>query len=142
MEDAFDNFIKSLTDHELAIYIGYQYPSFLSYSKKKILKEIIYRSLSKDQLKNYFQTKLSYDNKAKFCERCGSNKFIEDIDVRHKRGRYFSSDVEIKTMRCRLCNHNPSKAPAKNIFDRIKRLIFDSNKSEETLKVYDWGDFS
>ena len=113
MEDIFTVFIESLTDHELAIYIGYQYPSFLGYSKEKVKREIGKRKLSKEQLRNYFNTKLSYNEKGIFCERCGSNKFFSDIDIEHHSRKYSSYDLEVNTKRCRLCNYNPSKAPAR-----------------------------
>jgi hypothetical protein len=139
MGNKFDTFIKSLSDHELAIYIDYQYSSCLSYSKELLKKEIIRRNLSKDKLKYYINTKLSYDGQGPFCERCGSNIFFDEIDV-EQRGFKYSYLVEIHTSRCRLCNYNPSKAPAKNIFERIKRIFSDKNKTEKTLKKSNWFD--
>ncbi len=142
MEDVFNNFIKGLTDHELAVYIGYQYQSFLPYAKKKIKREVESRKLTKEQLEDYYKTKLIYRSGDNFCERCGSNKFIADIDIEHRPDDESSSyDLEVTTLRCRLCNFNPSKVFPKNIFDRIKRLFYDPNRSTKIVKYYDWDTF-
>ncbi|MCU4158411.1 hypothetical protein J1N10_20735 [Carboxylicivirga sp. A043] len=141
MADVFNTFIKGLTDHELAIYTGYQYQSLLAYSKEELKKEIAHRSMSKEQLASYFKTKLSYEKESKSCERCGSNKFFSDIDIEHHGSKYSSYDIEVQTMRCRICNYNPSKVPPKNFYEWVKRLFIDKNKTERIVKHYDWADF-
>ncbi len=143
MEDVFNNFIKGLTDHELAVYIGYQYQSLLPYAKKKIKLEVERRKLTKQELEKYYQTKLSYSKGEKFCEICGSNKFISDVDIEHHSTRESSSyDLEVTTMRCRLCNYNPSKVNPKSMLERIKRLFYDPNSSSKVVKYYDWDTFN
>ena len=142
MGNRFNSFIKSLTDHELAIYIGYQSESFLAHSKEQIKQEIKDRNLTKEELEKYFKTKLSYnEDNINICERCGSNKFFEDIDIEHQNSNYTTYIIEVKTSRCRLCNYNPSKAREKNFFKRIKRFfVVDQNKKSRVIKSYDWFD--
>lgn len=138
MNDNLNALIKSLSDHEFAVFIGHQNEGMLPYAKKKILAEIELRSLTKSQMENYFNTRLVYQNEGPFCEKCGSNKFFEDIDLEYQNGDHFTHEIDVRTNRCRLCNFNPSKAEEKNIFKRIKRYFFDPNKIEKTIKSYDW----
>ncbi len=85
MENTFKSFIKNLTDHELSIFIGYQYPGLLSYSKDLIKNEIASRNLSREKINSLMKCRLTYDKVVKYCERCGSNKFIVDSDIEHHR---------------------------------------------------------
>ncbi len=140
MSDKFSSFVQDLTDHEFGIYVGYQYESFLPYAKEIVLKEVERRKLTEIQLNQFTHAKLDRANGVFYCERCGSNKFINDIDIEHTNGEYASAEIEITTKRCRLCNHNPSKTVEKNIFKRIKRYFFDDNKTEKTLRTYYWMD--
>lgn len=144
MKSKFELFLESLNDHELAIYLGYQYESLLNHSREIIKKEIALRGLSKKQFEESLNTKLSYFDGIDIvhCERCGSNKFFEDIDTEYENGRYTTNVYEVKTKRCRLCNLNPSKEPPKNIVKRIKWYLFDKNNSKNAtfIKTLDWFD--
>jgi hypothetical protein len=144
MKSKFELLLKSLNDHELAIYIGYQYGSLLNHAREILKNEIALRGLSKKHLEELLNIKLSYldgiDNAN--CERCGSNKFFEDIDTEYKTVRYTTNVYEVKTKRCRLCNLNPSKEPPKNFVKRIKWYLFDKNNSKNVtfIKTLDWFD--
>ena len=139
MESKFESFLKSLTDHELAIYVGYQNESFLKYSKEIVKTEINFRHLTKEQLDEYLNAQLSHNDDELFCQQCGSNRFIKDKDIEHGGGTYLSTETEVTTNRCRLCNYNPSKSTTKSLLKRIKELFTgDPNKTEKTIRTYDW----
>jgi hypothetical protein len=144
MKSKFEQFLESLDDHELSIYIGYQYESLLNHSREILKNEIALRGLSKKRLEELLNTKFSYLNgiESARCERCGSNKFFEDIDTEYGNGKYTTNVYEVKTKRCRLCNLNPSKDPPKNIVKRIKWYLFDKNNSKKVtfIKTLDWFD--
>jgi len=143
MKGSFKSFIRSLNDHELAVYLSHQGESLLSYSKEIVKNEIELRQLTRKQLDEYRHERLTYIEPGPFCEKCGSNKHFIDKEKKIKGGQYKISEVEVQTMRCRLCYYNPSTAPEKNIFKRIKRFFFDKNKVEKVVKTYDWlDDFS
>ncbi len=132
----FDNFIANLSDHELSIFIGYQYNAFLENSREKINKEIIKRNLSAQNLEHLFKKKINTESKdkSKNCPRCGSNKLFLEIDYEEKaKIHYVRAEVAIETNRCRLCGFNPDKETPKNIFERVKR-IFKNNKTERFIK--------
>ena len=139
MGNRFNIFIQNLSDHELAIYVGYQSDSLLDYSREIVKNEINSRQLTKKQLDDYLNNKLTHNEDELYCQQCGSNNIIQDKDIEHTGGTHISIDIEITTNRCRICNFNPSKSPEKNILKRIQ-LFFtgDSNKSERTIKTYDW----
>ena len=139
MGERFNTYINSLSNHELAIYIGYQYESLLKGSKKRVDEEIEERSLSKEDLKKLFDKQLNNEKSETFCSRCGSNRLFTDVDVEFKNSNYFTSEIEVTTKRCRLCNFNPSKSSNKNLISRIKQFFTgDPNKTEKKIKTYDW----
>jgi transposase-like protein len=134
----FEKFYGNLTDHELAIFVGYQYDGFLEKSKEKIAEEIRVRNLSSEELETFYNKKLNIglEEGLKKCPRCGSEKLIIETDYNEKPITEFSSvEVAIDTYRCRLCGFNPDKETYKNIFDRIKR-IFRNNRSK---RIINWN---
>lgn len=134
----FENFISSLTDHELAIFVGYRYQGFLASSKEKILAEIKKRKLSSDQLEAYFTTKLESESAKNLnsCPRCGSNQLFVETDYQEKPVSDLSSvEIAIDTFRCRLCGFNPDKDTPKNFFDRLKRKI----KNNKHKRIINWN---
>ncbi len=140
MGDKLNSFLKELSDHELAIFGAFQYDGLLPDSRKNLQAEIDSRSLTKIQLEKYISTKLETNYLENTCERCGSNKFIQDVDIEHSGGNYGSAEVEVTTNRCRICGYNPSKALEKNVFKRIKRFFIDPNKTSEVVTSYYWLD--
>ena len=139
MGERLETFITSLNDHEFAVYIGYQYESLLQKSQERVGKEIEDRSLSKNQLERLYNKQLEHTETEHFCERCGSNKFFNDIDIEFQNSDHFTSEIEVKTKRCRICNHNPSKAADRSLLDKIKKFFLgDPNKIERKIKTYDW----
>ena len=77
-----DNFISSLTDHELAFFFMYRYSGFLDKSKEKIDAEIGKRNLSPEKLKSLANIKLNSGSVNEFitCQRCGSEKLFIETD--------------------------------------------------------------
>lgn len=139
MGERFDTFINSLSDHELAVYIGYQYESLLKGAKEQIDEEIEGRCLSKKQQKELFDEQLNNDESKSFCLRCGSNRFFNDVDIEFENSDHFTSEIEVITKRCRLCNYNPSKSSNRNLLSRIKQFFMgDPNKTKKKIKTYDW----
>lgn len=51
--------------------------------------------------------------------------------------KYLTTEVEIETKRCRLCNFNPAKEKPKNLKERIKQ-IFNKQKTERIIKLNTW----
>ena len=138
MQERFNTFIASLSDHEFAVFVGHRYEGLLKNKRERVKEEIGARNLTKIQLEKYFSTPLSYSGEAKLCEKCGSNKFFSEKDIEFRNSEHFVTEVEVKTNRCLLCYHNPSKDPEKNIFKRIRRYFVDDNKTYKNLKTYDW----
>ncbi len=121
-----DNFISSLSDHELAIFFGYRYDRFLDKSKEKIDKEIKKRNLSSEKLKSLLDTKLNNESikDIRNCPRCGSNKLFIETDYKEIPISEFSSaEVAMDSYRCRLCGYNANKQTPKNFLERIKRIF-------------------
>lgn len=144
MERKFETLIKNLTDHELAIYVGYQYENMLKHARASLKQEISERGLTKTQLEMFFKERLVYpDHEAqKCCERCGSNKFFDDIDTEYVNKKYTADVYEVKSSRCRLCNLNPSKEPPKNLLKRLRWALFDKGKAQsvtfiKTMDLFD-----
>lgn len=131
-----DNFLSSLSDHELAIFKGFRYHSFLQNSKEKITIEIKRRNLSSETLENFFGEKLNIDTKDKSvcCSLCGSDKLFIESNFEEKPISEFSSvEVAIDSVRCRLCGFNPSKTTPKSFTERLKKL-FQKNRSRRIVK--------
>lgn len=136
-----DAFLNSISDHELAIYVGYQHPSFLKHTKESVRQEIETRGLSKNQLELYYRTKLAdSENGLPRCARCGSNKFITDLDIERAGAKYGEYVMHVETNRCKLCHFNPSKVHEKNLWKRIKRFFFDPNKTTTNMGYQSWFD--
>lgn len=123
MGDKFNSFIESLNDHELAVYVGYQYEGLLNSSREKVKNEISSRNLTKTKLENYLNSKLKYIEEVKYCEKCGSNKFYKDIDIEYKNKKYSTTELEVQTNRCRLCNYNPSKVTEKKYIQTYQTIF-------------------
>lgn len=139
MGEKLESFIKSLTDHEFAVFLMYQSEGLLPHAQQIVKDEITDRQLTKTQIENYGNMRLSYNEDGEFCARCGSNKIFKETDIEFQNSNHFTREIEVSTYRCRLCNYNPSKALEKNIFKRIKLFfIGDPHKTKRTLKSYDW----
>ena len=135
----FNNFLSKLSDHELAIFFGYRYNSFMANSKEKIDNEIKKRNLSSEKLKSLLDTKLIIETRSenKSCARCGSHKLYIETDYKEIPISEFSSaEIAMDSYRCRLCGYNADKATPKNILDRIKRVFKKSRKN----RVNKWNE--
>ncbi|MBN2486069.1 MAG: hypothetical protein JXB34_08855 [Bacteroidales bacterium] len=137
-----EKFLLQLSDHELAIYIGYNFDSLMPGSREKVLHEANKRGLKREQLEKYFYLKLPISPELLesniICPRCGSEHIFVETDYEHRpAGRYSSVDVAVDTCRCRLCGYNPDKEVPKNIIMRIRR-IFKNNKRERVVKWDSW----
>ena len=127
-----DNFINSLSNHELAIFFEYRYNGFLKNSKEKIDTEINRRNLSPEQLKLLKDKKLIIDSseETKFCQRCGSDKLFVETDYKEIPVNEFSSaEIAVDSYRCRICGYNADKKAPDNFFERIIR-IFKKNGTQ------------
>lgn len=140
MGDKLNSFLKELSNHEIAIFGAFQYDGLMPKSKKSLQAEIDSRELTKEELESYVSSKLHSNDFKNTCERCGSTKFIQDIDIKHTGGEYSSAEIEVITNRCRICAYNPSKALEKNLFKRIKRFFIDPNKTSNIVTSYYWLD--
>lgn len=124
-----EDFISTLSDTELAIFIAYQYDGFIGSSKQMIKEAVLKRKLTPDKLAELYKKGLSkpIDNSLHFCPRCYSTKLYVETDHELRTVRYYSYEVAVDSLRCRLCGYNPDKRKPKNLFDAIK-LKFKSNK--------------
>lgn len=139
MGEKLESFIKSLSDHEFAVFLMYQSEGLLPYAQQIVKDEITKRQLTKTQIENYGNKPLSYNEEGKFCSRCGSNKIFKETDIEYQNSNHFTREIEVSTNRCRLCNYNSSKTLEKDLFNRIKLFfVGDPNKTKRTLKTYDW----
>lgn len=121
-----DNFISSLSDHELAIFIRYRSDGFLSNTKEKIDAEVKRRNLTLAQLELYANEKLNIksEGKKKRCPRCGSERLFEESNYTEIPFTEFSSlEIISNTNRCRLCGYNSDKANPKTFRERIIRFF-------------------
>ena len=134
-----DTFLESLSDHELAKFAGYRYDYFLSKSRQKIINETRKRKLDKEKLVDLFNKPFESEEQNEKCPRCGSSRlFVEtDYDVRAKRN-YSTVEVAIDTKRCQICNYNPLKRQAKNLFDRM-RIALKKKGNERITKWNFWN---
>ncbi len=136
--DKLELFLKSLSDHELALFIGYRYTEFLEDSRKKIKQEAKRRHLDKKTLLQLFETPLELFTLNDTCPRCGSDKLFTETNYDNiPKDRYGSKEVAIDTKRCQVCNYNPLKASPKNIFDRI-RIILKRKQNERVINWNHW----
>ncbi len=134
-----DNFISSLSDHELAIFFGYRYDSFLENSKKKIETEIRKRNLSSEKLKSLIDAKLINESikESISCPRCGSYKLFIETDYKEIPVSEFSSaEVAMDSHRCRLCGYNADKKTPKKFSEKIKRIF----KKNRTQRINKWNE--
>lgn len=130
--------IKNLSSHELAIFTHYQFDGLVRSSREILKQEIEQRKITKEQVDQYISIQLDKNGPGPFCERCGSDKLFSDIDTEYLNSQHFTTEIEVQTPRCRLCNFNPAKAAEKNIFKRIKRYLFGTYRTEKHLKTRDW----
>lgn len=138
MGEKFNSFIKSLSDHELAVYLKYQGDGLFPHAQQNVKDEIKFRHLTKVQLENLENTPLSYIEEGEFCTRCGSNKIFNETDIEYNNGNNFTREIEVSSPRCSLCNYNPSK-DEKNLFQKIKQFfVGNPNQSRRIVKTNDW----
>lgn len=133
-----EDFISKLTDTELAIFIAYQYDGFIGSSKQKLKDAVLKRGLTSEKLSELFNKGLSKpeDNSLHFCPRCYSIKLYVETDHELETVKYYSYEVAVDTLRCRLCGYNPNKQKTKNLFDAI-RIKFKGNKNVRIPKQDD-----
>ena len=141
MKSNLEEFLKDLSDHELAIFIAYRYKHFLTDSRRKIKNEITSRKLDNDILLKLFQKGLKIVDKVDHlhCPRCNSNRIFIEQDHEEKTRKYYSYEVILETNRCQLCGYNPSKRKPKNIFDAIKMKLGNSGNqrlAEPNEKIF------
>lgn len=120
----FENFITSLSDHELAIFVRFSYHGFLKKTKERIDKEIKKRKLSPEKLEKYSKEKLNktFTDELNKCIRCGSTKRITETNFWELPFNEFSSvEMAIDTNRCQLCGFNQEKSLSRDFFERINR---------------------
>ena len=102
-----EDFLKKMTDKELAFFLKFRYKEFMPYSKQKIQSELNKRSLSDIHL-----AKLTNHN-AKFelenCPRCGSNNFYSIKESELRATQYGGYEVEKTSKKCRICSYNAEK---------------------------------
>lgn len=117
-----ENFLASLSDVELAIFIAYRYEGFIGTSKQKIKDVVAGRNLTEERLEQLYRKGLpSPSNKSVYCcPRCNSTKLYVETDNELRTVRYSSYEVAVDTLRCRLCGYNPNKRSPKNLIDAIK----------------------
>jgi hypothetical protein len=105
-----EDFLRKLTDKELAFFSKFRCHEFMPESQQKIQSEIKSRSLSDlkiDELTNEVSpVELGY------CPRCGSKNFQEIIDTEFRSRGPGAYEVEIKTDKCRICSYNAQKDKA------------------------------
>lgn len=131
-----EEFITSLTDTELSIFIANQYDGLLGSSKQRLKDAVIKRNLSTDKLSELYQTGLTkpVDNTYHFCPRCYSTKLFIETDHEMRTVKYYSYEVAIDTLRCRLCGYNPVKSNCSTFSELIKH-VFKRNNTVRIPKV-------
>jgi hypothetical protein len=67
-----EEFISTLTDTELAIFIAYRYDGFIGSLKQKLKDAVIKRGLTADELSELYKKRLlkPYDSSQHYCPRC------------------------------------------------------------------------
>ena len=127
-----EDFLKSLSDTELAVFTGYRFEDFLERSQQTIIAEIQSRKLTKEKLRELFTKGLEArdKNSGSCCPRCHSMRFITEEDHDLRNGRYSSYEVIVETKRCQLCGYNPDKRKPKNFIDAIMMKI----RNKKTLR--------
>lgn len=121
-----NDFLSSLSGHELAIFFGYRYHTFLENSKRKIDDEIENRRLSSAQLSLLKDKKLicRSSKEIKCCPRCGADKlFVETDYTEMPVSEVSSAEIATDSYRCRLCGYNADKTTSNNFAERIKRMF-------------------
>lgn len=116
-----EEFISTITDTELAIFIAYQFDGFINSSKQKLRDEVLNRGLISDKLSDLYKKGLSKpaDKSIQFCPRCYSTKLFIETDHELRTVGHASYEVAVDTMRCRLCGYNPDKRKAENLLDAL-----------------------
>ena len=134
-----DNFIRGLSDHELAIFHGYRYENFLKASKVKIEEEIKKRKLSAEKLNLLLAAKLNKElsTEIRCCPRCNSEKLFIETDYKEIPVSEFSSaEVAVDSFRCRLCGFNAGKSRPKNLAEKLKRIY----KKTRIRRINKWNE--
>ena len=114
-----NDFIKKLTNIELAIFIFYRFKGFLSDSKEKIKDEVSKRNLSKEDLQKLFDKGIAKKSDRLNCPRCNSDKLFTEQDIEYVARRYSKGKVLVETTRCRLCGYNPGKSNKQTLFQKL-----------------------
>lgn len=115
-----EEFLKDLSNTELAIFYSYRYDDFIEYSRTKIDREIKSRRLSKEQIKYMFEKGLPVPDPDKYyCPRCHSTRAFEETDFVMDD----STDFSIKSFRCELCGYDADKDKPKGSINWLKKLL-------------------
>jgi len=133
---AFDNFINSLSNAELAIFIRYRYPGFLESSRQKIDSEVKKRKLSSEYLEILSNKKIDaeIESEINHCPRCGSTRlFVETDFVEKPISEVSSVEIGIESLRCRLCGYNPDKNTPKTLTEKVK-IFFWRGQNRRIVK--------
>lgn len=120
-KEKLEDFLKELTDKELAFFSKFHYHEFMPESQQKIQSEIKSRSLStlkvNELINEVSQVELGY------CPRCGSKNFQEIIDTEFRSRGYGAYEEEIKTEKCRICSYNAQKDKAISWRVRLNKFL-------------------
>lgn len=102
------NFLKTLTDFELAQFYKFRYNQFLPGSKDKILSELKERGMDINSLNSYRQNKRMKTESAQ-CPKCHSNKFYTASEVETIEFMRSTIEVDEYYKTCLVCLFSEEK---------------------------------
>lgn len=121
-----DVFLKSLSNHELVLFVHYRMDGFILDSKERILNELNHRNIHENQKMQFLERPIHKHkpDDTRFCTRCGSTRFDTETDYEYRMaGRYSTKKMALDTRRCQICGYNPEKEIPKSFFARLKKTF-------------------
>ncbi|WP_282122682.1 hypothetical protein [Algibacter mikhailovii] len=121
MKETLDDFLRNMTDMELAFFSKFRCKEFMPESQHIIQSEIKKRNITELNI-----AELTHDIgqvELENCPRCGSNKFQEIKDTELRATKYGGYEVEINSRKCRICSYNPQKDKPINWKVRLNKFL-------------------
>ncbi|WP_421823534.1 hypothetical protein [Flagellimonas oceanensis] len=116
-----EDFLKHLTDKELAFFYRFRSKEFMPNSRDKILSELNRRNLTETQIDE--MTEQAEQMSPGNCPRCGSSRLVEVKDTELRATKYGGYEVEINSRKCRICSYNAEKDQPINWKVRLDRFF-------------------
>ena len=120
-KEKLNDFLKKLTDKELAFFSKFRSKEFIPKSQYQIKSELKLRGLTDFNIINLIHDKsnLIEDN----CPRCNSYNFDEIKDTEINLTDFGGYEIQINSRKCRICAYNPQKDKPINFRVRLNRFL-------------------